>query len=300
MKRLKFLQIAVFMIALFSLTSQSWAQTSITLPQACDCPAGGGGGGGGSTTITGYTGAPGICATATISATPCSSVSGATANDDAGTTLGTEYDWTGATTSGMANTSTTRAIVDISGQCWMRYDMRTVPSNFSPAPTWVNDTHNGWSGYDPSGPFANEGRFYQWSAAMNDIDGSTPERAQGVCPTGWHVPSDCEWMYLENNLGMSTADQGLTGVWRGSGTVGSDLSALTSSGNNNSGFSALLSGYRYTTGAFVNRGAYCQLWSSSATDASNAFFRSLLNIQTEVYRYSYEKSRGLSVRCLKD
>ena len=298
MKRLKFLQIAVFMIALFSLTSQSWAQTTITLPQACDCPAGGGGGGGGSTTITGYTGAPGICATATISATPCSSVSGATANDDAGTTLGTEYDWTGATTSGMANTSTTRAIVDISGQCWMRYDMRTVPSNFSPAPTWVNDTHNGWSGYDPSGPFANEGRFYQWSAAMNDIDGSTPERAQGVCPTGWHVPSDCEWMYLENNLGLSTADQNQINVW--SGTVGSDLSTSTFSGNNNSGFNALLSGYRSSNGMFLDRGHYGDWWSSSESTPPNAFVRELGGSQTGVYRAVYLKHYGYTVRCLKD
>lgn len=43
MKNLKFLQIAVFMIALFSMTANnSWAQTTITLPQACDCPSGGG------------------------------------------------------------------------------------------------------------------------------------------------------------------------------------------------------------------------------------------------------------------
>jgi hypothetical protein len=44
MKNLKFSQIAVFMIALLSLTTQSMAQTTITLPQACNCPSGGGSG----------------------------------------------------------------------------------------------------------------------------------------------------------------------------------------------------------------------------------------------------------------
>ena len=246
--------------------------------------------------ITGYSGAPTVCTTATISATPCSRVSGATVNDATGTTLGTEYDWTGATSSGMADISTTRALVDISGQCWMRYDMRTIPSNYSPSPTWVNSTDVGWSGYYTSGPFTNEGLLYQWKAAMN---GATTERSQGVCPTGWHVPSDCEWMYLENNLGMSTADQGTT-TYRSSGTVGSDLSTLTSSGNNNSSFSALLGGFRFTSGTFVYRGADGYWWSSSETSASNAFDRALSSSQTGVSRYSDNKAFGFSVRCLKD
>ncbi len=250
----------------------------------------------GPTTITGYTGAPTACATATISAAACSSVSGATANDDAGTTLGTEYDWTGATTSGMADTSTTRVIVDISGQCWMRYNMDSIPSNYSPVPTWVNYTDVGSSGYYTGGPHTNEGRLYQWSAAMN---GSTAERAQGVCPTGWHVPSDCEIMYLESNLGMSTADQGNTG-WRYSGTVGSKLSTLTSSGNNNSGFTGLFSGYLHDSGIFYDRGTFGFWWSSSEASTTDAYNRYVLGSQTGVYRTSNTKALALSVRCLKD
>jgi uncharacterized protein (TIGR02145 family) len=244
----------------------------------------------------GYPGAPTVCASDTISATSCSNVSGATANDDAGTTLGTEYNWTGATTSGMANTSTTRALVDISGQCWMRYDMDTIPSNYSPSPTW-SSTDVGWSGYYTAGPFTNEGLLYQWSAAMN---GSTAERAQGVCPTDWHVPSDCEWMYLENNLGMSTADQGSSSSWRNSGSVGSKLSTATSSGNNNSGFTALLAGLRNSLGAVDYRGSSGLWWSSSETSATNAQLRYLYGSQAGVLRSSYNKAFGFSVRCLKD
>jgi uncharacterized protein (TIGR02145 family) len=247
--------------------------------------------------IAGYTGAPTVCASDTISATPCSDVSGATANDDAATTLGTEYNWTGATTSGMANTSTTRALVDISGQCWMRYNMTNIPSTYSPSPTWVNNNDVGWSGYYTGGPFTNEGLLYQWSAAMN---GSTAERAQGVCPTDWHVPSDCEWMYLENNLGMSTADQGSNSSWRNSGSVGSKLSTVTSSGNNNSGFTALLDGYRDADGTFNTRGTYGYWWSSSVSSATTARRRTLASSLAGVRRGSNNKALGFSVRCLKD
>ena len=131
------------------------------------------------------------------------------------------------------------------------------------------------------------------------MNGATTERAQGVCPTDWHIPSDCEWMYLENSLGMTTADQQLTG-WRDSGTVGSKLSTLTSSGTNSSGFTALLAGYRHTDGTFNNRGTNGLWWSSSEASATNAHFRFLFSSQVGVYRSSFNKALGFSVRCLKD
>jgi len=235
------------------------------------------------------------CTGATISATPCSSVSGATINDNGTTTLGTEYDWTGATTSGMANTSTTQAIVDIGGQCWMRYNMNVTPSNFNPAPTWVNSTDVGWSGVYTGGPYTDEGLLYQWSAAMNN---STTERAQGICPSGWHIPSDCEWMYLENTLGMSTAEQQATGN-RTTGTVGTDLSTLSSSGTNSSGFTALLTGSRAPWGAYVGRNAN-GVWWSSTQSTSNAFYRQIRNYHTGVERGATSSADTFPIRCIKD
>ncbi len=43
----------------------------------------------------------------------------------------------------------------------------------------------------------NHGLLYTWAAAIN---GSTTEMNQGVCPTGWHIPSNNEWSELENYL----------------------------------------------------------------------------------------------------
>ena len=255
------------------------------------------------------------CATATISVTPCSAVSGATINDDQSTADGIEYDWTDAP-SHMSG-GTTRALVEIGGQCWFRRNTFRAPTAPCAAAintgcnTWLattppdngywgyynTTTTNGTAGWRTTEPAAGEGLLYQWSAAMN---GSTTERAQGVCPTGWHVPSDCEWMYLENTLGMSTSDQDTTG-WRNSGSVGTKLSTLTSSGtNNSSGFTALFAGFRGADGAFNDRGSNVHWWSSSEASATNAQRRGLGSSQAGVHRFSSFKAIGFSVRCIKD
>jgi uncharacterized protein (TIGR02145 family) len=223
------------------------------------------------------------CASATISATPCTS--GEIASGINGGIRGNKY----------ANGANgTYSVVEIGGQCWMQESIDVNPTE---SPTWVNSSDVGWYGYyNDNYQAAGEGTLLQWSAAMN---GATTERAQGVCPTDWHIPSDCEWMYLENSLGMTIAEQQGTGS-RNSGTVGSKLSTLTANGTNSSGFTALLAGFRFTNGTFSFRGTYGFWWSSSETSASNAHFRHLHSSQAGVFRSSYNKAYGFSVRCLKD
>ena len=179
----------------------------------------------------------------------------------------------------------------------MRYNMNITPSNFNPAPAYVIGTDNGWSGVYTGGPFADKGLLYQWSAAMNN---STTERSRGICPSGWHIPSDCEWMYLENTLGMSTAQQISTGA-RTNGTVGSDLSSLTSSGNNNSGVTALLSGSRNpANGLFINNDGGGVFWTSTAVSGTTARYRQILSTSTGVERGTATKPDSFSVRCVAD
>jgi uncharacterized protein (TIGR02145 family) len=236
-----------------------------------------------------------LCAGKVISKTACSAVSGAVQNDDAATALGIEYDWAAATSAalgvGFGATTATRSLVEIGGQCWARYNSDVVNSNDKPA---LNDgIDRGSSDYYSSAagePAANEGLLYQWSAAMN---GSTAERAQGVCPSGWHIPSDCEWMFLENTLGMTVSDQVNLGA-RSSGNVGSKLKS-----GGASGFSGLLSGYGNYAPTFTSRGSGGYFWSSSVT-GSNAFNRNLNSSNTYVNRNANNKANSFSVRCLKD
>jgi uncharacterized protein (TIGR02145 family) len=236
-----------------------------------------------------------FCAGKIISKTACSSVSGAVLNDDASTADGLEYDWGLATKKtlgvGFGATTSVRALVEIGGQCWARYNSDVVNSNDRRA---VNDgVDRGSSDYYKNvarEPAANEGLLYQWSAAMN---GSAAERSQGVCPVGWHIPSDCEWMFLENSLGMSVADQ-VNIETRTSGSVGMKLKA-----GGASGFSGLLSGYGDCAPAFSIRGTYGNFWSSSVS-GSVVSYRLLFSSNPFVLRYSAYKAYSFSVRCLKD
>lgn len=176
----------------------------------------------------------------------------------------------------------------IGGQCWARYNSDVVNSNDQPAVN--NGVDRGSSDYYNSAasePAANEGLLYQWSAAMN---AATAERAQGVCPTGWHVPSDCEWMFLENSLGMSTADQINTGN-RTSGLVGGKLKGST-------GFAALSAGLGLN---YIDRGIHAFFWSSSVYNGSVHFSRAMFINDSYMYRNNNkDDSYSFSVRCLKD
>jgi uncharacterized protein (TIGR02145 family) len=201
----------------------------------------------------------------------------------------------------------------INGQCWMQTNLEEAPTNFAYNNTWLNTsladlgrwgyynttTTNGAGGFQSTEPGAGEGYLYQWSAAMNN---STTERAQGVCPSGWHVPSDCEYMYLEHGLGMSVGDQVSTGTGtRTSGSVGSKLSTLTSGGTNSSGWTGRLTGYRdNTNGSFGHRGTLGHFWTSSASGTSNAFYRDLISTLSSMERHTGFRPYAFSVRCLKD
>lgn len=236
-----------------------------------------------------------LCTGRMISKTACSEVLGAAVNDDAATALGVEYDWgpaaDGALGVGFGASSASRSLVEIGGQCWARYNSDVANSNDSPA---VNDgIDKGSSDYYGSAanePAPNEGLLYQWSAAM---DGSSSERAQGVCPDGWHIPSDCEWMFLENSLGMAVSDQVSTGS-RSSGGVGTKLKAAGSAG-----FAGLLSGFGNYAPSFIYRGNFGYYWSSSDS-SSGAFHRDVALSSGAFYRNAGSRAYSFSVRCLKD
>ena len=89
--------------------------------------------------------------------------------------------------------------------------------------------------------YATYGVLYNWPAVMTE----------GICPSGWHIPSDGEWQTMEISLGMSESEAAQTG-WRGSpvGDYMKSTSGWNSGGNgsNSSGFTGLPGGYRYSGG----------------------------------------------------
>ncbi|MBR2899378.1 MAG: hypothetical protein IKC23_07145 [Fibrobacter sp.] len=151
------------------------------------------------------------------------------------------------------------------------------------------------------------GRLYTWAAAMDSVGSwstngkgcgygktcSPTYPVRGVCPSGWHLPSQAEWDSLFTAVGgQSTAGQKLKSVtgWSGSGN-----------GTDTFGFSALPTGFRDSEGNyFKNDGTYATFCSSTEILSYNASFVFLSYNGDDAFPYSDYKYYGFSVRCLKN
>lgn len=135
------------------------------------------------------------------------------------------------------------------------------------------------------------GRLYTWTDAMN---GSTVEKAQGICPCGWHIPSDFEFKELEMFLGMTQEEANMINTWRGT-DVGTKLKT-----GGTSGYNARLCGRRSSSGSYSLLGMYEYVWTSSEY-GDNAWRRCLDIYSNLVGRWNtFPKTYGFSVRCIKD
>ncbi|MDR0516495.1 MAG: fibrobacter succinogenes major paralogous domain-containing protein [Fibromonadaceae bacterium] len=140
------------------------------------------------------------------------------------------------------------------------------------------------------------GRLYDWVTAMGGAESSVtnPSGVQGICPSGWHLPSNAEWQTLIDfaggNATAGTKLKSASGWDTGSGIPGTD----------DFGFSALPGGNGYSGGDFSNAGNYGHWWSSSELNGSSAYSRYMNYSSEDAYRSGYGKSFLFSVRCLRD
>ncbi len=130
------------------------------------------------------------------------------------------------------------------------------------------------------------GGLYQWNEAMQYV---TTEGTQGICPSGWHIPTKAEWKTLKTTVGNS--GNALKAI--GQGSEGG-------AGTNTSNFSALLAGYRnyYTTFTNLSNNAYFHSSTESGSDASHYMRLDYSNSGSGFYDTG--KTLGFSVRCLKN
>ena len=175
--------------------------------------------------------------------------------------------------------------VPIGSQCWMKENLNYDQSSYG----------NDWCYNDDPNYCDLYGRLYDWAAVMqvSSSSNSIPSGVQGVCPAGWHVPSDAEWTVLTDFLGGELV----------AGTHMKSISGWNSNGNgdNSSGFTALPGGYRSLNfGTFSNAGFRGYWWSATENSSYDAWYRSLYYNNAYVYRYDSNKSYGFSVRCIRD
>jgi len=135
------------------------------------------------------------------------------------------------------------------------------------------------------------GGLYQWNEMMNY---DTVPGIQGICPLGWHLPTDGEWTTLITWLG---GDSIAGGKMKETGTT--HWAYPNTGATNEIGFTALPGGYRYYSGTlFITD--YATFWSSSESLSSGAWYRLLQFNFNYVVRRAYTKENGYSVRCLMD
>ncbi|MCH2023958.1 MAG: hypothetical protein MK207_15890 [Saprospiraceae bacterium] len=152
------------------------------------------------------------------------------------------------------------------------------------------------------------GGLYQWQEMMDYV---YVEGTQGICPVGWHVPTDAEWCILENFVDSGIVSCNTTS-WRGA-NVGGALKSLTTDWNspntgatNSAGFNGLPGGYASLSGGFPGPGNVAYFWSSSESGTgqwgATSIGRGLSFLKSQVYRgvTTDLQSSGYSVRCVMD
>ncbi|MDY0099152.1 MAG: fibrobacter succinogenes major paralogous domain-containing protein [Bacteroidales bacterium] len=202
--------------------------------------------------------------------------------------------------------------VTIGTQVWMGENLRVTHFNdgtqipYVPEENdWINSAIAGYCYFD-NDSVTNKpkyGALYNWYAAGAD----------NLCPSGWHVPADADFMELEATLGM---DESLLDDINFRGTdQGAQMKSITGwlnngIGSNASGFNAVPAGLRYyQEGTYLHEGTRTYFWSSDDANPERAYYRQLNatidsdpanDPEDRIGRNEAVKTAGKSVRCVKD
>ena len=193
--------------------------------------------------------------------------------------------------------------VQIGGKCWLRENLNVGTMIDSTKDQTNNSIIEKYCYRNDPNNCAIYGGLYQWAEAVQYQNGATntslalPEltgNVQGICPSGWHIPSNTEYDVLNtsvynNGNALKAVGQGIIDSW-GDGR-----------GTNTSGFSSLLAGRRLTNQSFLDLSYYTYFWSSTETNTGYAYSMNLsYNIKTIDWICNNLKNFGFSVRCHKD
>jgi uncharacterized protein (TIGR02145 family) len=197
--------------------------------------------------------------------------------------------------------------VKIGNQVWMAENLAYTGSEIihkTKVTDWIdiNAGYNGWCYYDNNTSNGEKyGVLYQWEAAKK------------ACPSGWHLPTQAEWVelitYLTDN-GYSY--DGYTGVADISKSLASDKGWAASNeegaiGNsdypevrNKTGFTALPAGHRTSGGTFRRVLTHAYWWTATEYAKPSAYYHTINNVQPYESYSNENEGEGLSVRCVRD
>ena len=188
--------------------------------------------------------------------------------------------------------------VQIGNQVWMAENLSTSVygngdsiSNTINKEKWISLQSGAWSHYqndDEYNPIY--GKLYNWYVIEDE---------RGICPAGFHVPTNEEWSVLSSFIG----EQGFVneeGIILKAKEGWNDHEMLNGNGSDNFQFAALPGGNRNLNGTFSKMGINGYWWSSSINNEVNAWCRYLYNSSSSILCYDDYKNYGFSIRCVQD
>jgi uncharacterized protein (TIGR02145 family) len=193
--------------------------------------------------------------------------------------------------------------VQIGTQCWFRENLNTGTRINGGAEQTNNGIVEKYCFNNLESNCDIYGGMYQWAEIVQYLNGASNTTSwnpvpagnvQGICPPGWHMPSDAEWTSLTTFLGGEPIAGGKI---KESGTA--HWVSPNAGATNETGFTALPGGNHFF-GNFSDMGLYVNFWSSTEISATNARSRALFYQFTTVGRGNSIKDAGFHCRCLKD
>lgn len=195
--------------------------------------------------------------------------------------------------------------IQVFSQCWLKENLNVGTMIQGPEEMSDNGIVEKYCYCNMPDSCGKYGGLYQWNEMMQY---QTQQDVQGICPTGWHIPTDEEWKVLEgavdSQYGFGDQEWDIAWDYRGydAGTNLKTTSGWYYGGNGTDlfGFSGLPGGSRDGSGRFGLIGYYGGWWTSMEGNYYGAWDRGLDYFSPEVYRYYSSKEDGYSVRCLRD
>ncbi|MDR0864890.1 MAG: hypothetical protein LBO74_08160 [Candidatus Symbiothrix sp.] len=221
--------------------------------------------------------------------------------------------------------------------CWMTQNLKSTYNDIMPSGT-LTEANNAGTDYTkkyyyyPNNDIANKaayGLLYTWAAASdrtgvssNEVGSTSQAQTQGICPSGWHLPSDVEWNQLEKEiatnplayssqttpLAWKTAyesntgyrpDQDFTATYWGR-QMKTSSAAGSSKPSDAGGLDVLMAGALAANGTVSGYGTYAYFWTNTGSTSASAFTRRLISTYQSVHRGATTKGVQEAVRCRKD